>query len=203
MSGLDVMTGEITHVPVSIQEQLERRVAILENDKRMLVEDLLGKDRTIAGLRAQLARQTAESPHQQAMKGIAEYYRARLHKTKAWKFGEKRQKAVLARLNEGTDPAKICRGVDWLAEHAYVSPDNGQRYDDLELACRNEVNVDRYADLAQRNNVPTLLDEEWFERLGAKDRSFLRLSEDDPKSRGGGKDTLQMIETDPDIESHN
>jgi len=202
MSGLNAMTGEITQVAVTPLAQAEQRIALLEADKRMLVEDLLAKDRTIAGLRSQLASQVAENPHQQVMKAIARYYAARLKKTKAWKFGEKRQKALLARLNEDTDPVRICRGIDWVAEHAYVSPENGKRHDDLELVCRNEVNVEKYWELAEKNNVRTMLDADWLGQLGAPDHPILQASEKDPTTRSGEQDAPQFFETDFD-HTHN
>ena len=109
---------------------------------------------------------------------ISLYYIERLKKGKGWKFGEKRRKAVVARIKEGYEPEFICRAIDGIAIGANQNRDTGVRYDDLELVCRDEVYLDRFHELAERNNAPTLLTPERSRELRGENR--LTDPNDDP-----------------------
>ncbi len=65
-------------------------------------------------------------------------------------FGAKRRVAVKARLAEGYSVADLCAAVDGCAKtpHNMGQNDRGERYDDLELICRNAGQVDRFREKA-------------------------------------------------------
>src|SRR5690606_31469331 len=107
-------------------------------------------------------RQRDESPEGRVAKALFRYWCARLGKDpKRSKFGEKRKKVVVARLRDGYDPSYIARAIDGLAVGAYTNPETGVRYDDLELVCRHEVNLERFHRIAEAVNAPTLVNEAW------------------------------------------
>lgn len=159
--------------PLARQRML---VEVLEEDKRTLIEELIKERRTQTALRAMIAKNTQEHPQGQTARLIARYYVHRLDKTKAWKFGEKRQKAVMARLKEDYEPLYICRAIDGIAIGYNTNRDTGVVYDDLELVCRDEVNLDRFYQLAEKNDAKSLIGPEWeaeFGGLNANDESKL------------------------------
>ena len=59
---------------------------------------------------------------------------------------KKRERAVEARLREGRTVAELCQAVDGCAKtpHNMGQNEQGQRYDDLELICRNAGQVERF-----------------------------------------------------------
>lgn len=61
-------------------------------------------------------------------------------------FDSKRRRAVLARLKDGYTVEDLCRAVDGclLTPHNAGQNDRGERYDDLELICRDAAHVDRF-----------------------------------------------------------
>jgi hypothetical protein len=163
LGSIDPLTGEVEEAPADPLEREQMRVTVLEEDLRLAEDEIRKLRRREAALQGELNRRIEKSSEGQAADLIARYYVERLKKGKTWVFGEKRRKAVVSRLKEGYDPRRICRAIDWIAEGAYVNPDTGQRYDDLELICRNEVNLDKYHDLAERNKTPSHFDAIWEE----------------------------------------
>lgn len=61
-------------------------------------------------------------------------------------FDQKRRTKVEARLKEGYSVEDLCRAVDGCAQtpHNMGQNDRGERYDDLELICRDAAHVDRF-----------------------------------------------------------
>lgn len=61
-------------------------------------------------------------------------------------FDKKRRAAVEARLRDGYTPADLMAAVDGcaLTPHNMGKNDRGERYDDLELICRDAAHVDRF-----------------------------------------------------------
>lgn len=162
---IDPLTGEVPEGPATPLEREKMRAEVAESDLHTAVGTIIKLERSLAALKAQLSRQTSDSAEGRMATAIAGYYAERLKKSKGWKFGEKRRKAVVARLKEGYEPEFICRAIDGLAVGANQNRDTGVRYDDLELVCRDEVNLDRFHELAERNNAPTLLSPEWSRQL--------------------------------------
>lgn len=190
---IDPINGEIPmNSPVDPLTREKMRVEVLEQDRLGLVEELMKARRSEAALRSMLAKQGELHPQMGTARLIARYYVHRLGKTKAWKFGEKRQKAVLARLKEGYEPVFICRAIDGLAIGYNTNRDTGVIYDDLELVCRDEVNLDRFHQLAERNKAPSLISNEWEKKFGG-------INADDLNMTDTGQE-LTASEPDPTLE---
>jgi hypothetical protein len=161
MSGLfDPTTGEINEgrCPDCLVARTEQVQA--ESDLRAAERELRRVRREVTGLRAELSKQRNNSPEAYRAKAIFRYWKARCGKTERNVFGEKRQKAVLARLKEH-DAQYIARAIDGAAVGAFVNS-LGHKFDDLELICRNEVILERFYEQAERQNVPTLVGPAWI-----------------------------------------
>lgn len=160
---IDTLTGEIPDGPEPTPLERERmRADVAESDLQIAMQEIIRLNRSLAAHKAEVGRRTQATPHGKMATLISRYYVLRLGKDeKRWKFGEKREKATLARLKEEYEPLFICRAIDGLAVGAHVDRDSGVRYDDLELVCRNEVNLERFHQLAEKNNADTLLNDEW------------------------------------------
>lgn len=63
-------------------------------------------------------------------------------------FGDKRKKAVLARLRDGYTADDLMEAIDGAAVDAYTN-EKGITYDDLELICRDETKVDMFVKRAR------------------------------------------------------
>lgn len=162
MSGLfDATTGEITdpdgcpHCLAARREQIQA-----EGDLRAAERELRRVRREVSGLRAELTRQRNESPEGYRAKALFRYWVARCEKSNRNVFGEKRMKVVMARLKEH-DATYIARAIDGAAVGAYTG-DNGVKYDDLELICRDEVHLERFYELAEGSNAPTMVGSAWI-----------------------------------------
>jgi hypothetical protein len=142
-------------------ERERLRVVQLEEDLQLAQNEIVRQLRVITGLKNLLSDKQDKDPKAVAVKAVGKYYEVRMGVSKRWKYGDKRQKAVLARLREGRTAEELCRAIDGLAHGAYTNPDSGMRYDDLELVMRNEVNLEKFHRLAQVNNVPTLIGPVW------------------------------------------
>lgn len=70
------------------------------------------------------------------------------------KLDAKRLKAIKARLKDGYTVGDLCRAVDGIEKSPHHMGENEQRtvYDDIELICRNAVNVDKFAKLATQQS---------------------------------------------------
>jgi len=167
----------------------DAQIAAMRRDLEMADLDLRNKRREIGKLRKELEEERNESPR---LKEALEVYELWIELTgrnpNRVKFGEKRKKAVLARLGEGRDLDYLKEAVYGLKIGATVMDEAKQRqvllmvmqatieavdeemadhlralyqegmkgvqvYDDLELLCRNEVNVERFYEVAQRARI--------------------------------------------------
>lgn len=63
-------------------------------------------------------------------------------------FGDKRKTKVMARLKDGYTVEDLKKAIDGARDHAFVSED-GKRFDDLELICRDETKVDSFIQRAE------------------------------------------------------
>ena len=146
------------------------RAEALEADIVSAERDLRKARRAIRALEAELKKQREDSPEGRVARALFKYWCARLDKNpKRSKFGEKRQKVVIARLKDGYLPSYIARAIDGLAVGAYTNPDTGLRYDDLELVCRNEVNLERFHRTAEAMDAPTLVGDAWVREFEGAD----------------------------------
>lgn len=60
------------------------------------------------------------------------------------KLTPERSRCVLARLRDGYTEAEIRKAIDGAAVAAFVNEDNGHRYDDLTLICRNGSKLESF-----------------------------------------------------------
>lgn len=158
-------TGEIEEPEDGCPSCAEARLSQIEaeSDLRAAERELRRVRREVSGLRAELSRQRNDSPEAYRAKALFRYWVARCEKSSRNVFGEKRMKVVLARLKEH-DAQYIARAIDGAAVGAFVG-DNGAKYDDLELICRDEVHLERFHDLAERCNAPTLVGPAWIKEF--------------------------------------
>jgi hypothetical protein len=163
-----------------------RRSDGLAGDVEGLEREARNLRRKIKVLEAELKEQRQEAPESATVRTIfRRWVSVTGRNPKRVKLGEKREKAILARLREGYTPEDLMRAVDALALAPTTSSSETQRqalllvmrqavevlpeeaadklratyaqamknvvvYDDLELAMRNEVNVERFRGLAER-----------------------------------------------------
>jgi hypothetical protein len=161
----EILTQREAQCPRCVQEIGEKLV--LQVDLQNAQSKLQDAWREIARLKTELANQQLEAPNIQAAKAIFRYWVARLEKNpKTTKFGEKRRKVVLAML-ANYEPYYICRAIDGLAVSVYTSP-AGKRFDDLELVCRDEVQLENRYELAERVGAPTFWGAAWEREFGSK-----------------------------------
>jgi len=152
----------------------QARAEAIEADLHNVQKELLRVLRSHRALEAELRRQRQESPEGRVARVIFRYWCARLGKNpRRVKFGPKRERAVVGRLRDPYEPSYIARAIDGLAVGAYTNPETGVRYDDLELVCRNEVNLERYHAIAEATGAPTLISGAWL-------REFNEATQDSP-----------------------
>lgn len=93
------------------------------------------------------------------------------------KFGGKRERAVKARLADGYTVEQLKQAVDGCSRtpHNMGQNDRGERYDDLELICRDTSHVDRFIRNAvsppRANGTPK--GSAWTQQHGTDDGGFL------------------------------
>jgi len=167
-------------------EAHERKAEAAIYDLHNAERELRALRRRVKTLEAELRAQRNEAPEAQTVKALFQYWVEKCRKDpKRTKLGEKREKALLARLREGYDANFIKRAIDGAALAPTTIPSDTQRlalvkvmrravemvsdeqaaelrqlyaqemkharvFDDLELICRNEVNLERFAALAER-----------------------------------------------------
>jgi hypothetical protein len=93
-------------------------------------------------------------PQMQTARELFEYWVAKCrsgpdHRPDQILFGPARQKAVLGMLRLGASPERIRLAIDGAALDPYVNP-KGKVFDELELICRNEKQLDDFIDRAER-----------------------------------------------------
>lgn len=121
------------------------------DDLRGAERELRSQRRKVRALEEELRQQRRDAPEAQIVQTIFRFWVSKCGKNpKTTKLGDKRHKAVLARLRDGHSPEFIMRAIEGAAVACYVDPATGQRYDDLELICRSEVNLERFHEKAER-----------------------------------------------------
>ncbi len=93
-----------------------------------------------------LSTSSTEGPESPGARVVFEHWCAVMEKGDRAKFKGKRRRAVLARLKDGYSPEDLMAAVDGCAKtpHNMGQNDRGERYDDLELICRDETHVERF-----------------------------------------------------------
>lgn len=86
----------------------------------------------------------AADRHREAAVRIFGYWQRVCGKTGSVRFTPDRVRVVVARLREGYSEAEIRKAVDGAAQGAYVNPESGLKYDDLELICRNGTKLESF-----------------------------------------------------------
>lgn len=142
----DPETGELaSRAGFSEEDGLREALEVVQGDLKAAEAALRSERRKVARLQEELKRQRREAPEAQLVQMVFDFWVRTCGKdTNRTKLGEKREKAVLARLRDGFTPEYVQDAIRGAAVACYVDPSSGLRYDDLELICRNEVNLERF-----------------------------------------------------------
>lgn len=105
--------------------------------------------RQLAVARAEQASKRRDHPNYEVAEKLFEYWREQCGHPQA-KFGPKREQAIMARLGGGFTAREIATAIKGAAVGAYVD-ERGVKWDDLELICRNEVQVEKFIDRYHRH----------------------------------------------------
>lgn len=192
-AGVDLTTGEVhEHTGAGCDRcgAYEAQVAGLLKDVKGLERDQRAKNRQIDTLRAEINEQREQAPEMAIARMVFHRWVERTDRNpKRTKLGEKRSKAIIARLRDGYDVEDLLSAVDALALAPTTSSSETQRlallavmheamtkvdpgvaadlrhlyaermrnvvvYDDLELAFRDEVKLERFRGVGERLKPP-------------------------------------------------
>lgn len=103
------------------------------------------------------------SPEQE----VFDYWKTVMQKSNRVVLDSKRKSAIKARLREGRSIADIKLAIDGCSTtpHNMGRNKNRQRYDDIELICRNASNLERFIANAQQHEE----NENWFDEVADSD----------------------------------
>jgi hypothetical protein len=142
--------------------------------------DLAKYRREVTRLKNELANRDKTSKLRPHAEEIFDFWNQHCRGGKARAFNGKRLKAVLDRLGEGKDEieerkVELKEAILGAVTDAFKNPETGVPYDDLELICRDDVNVDRFrrAYKAREGDPAPPPDP----RLSPVERGFLKLLE--------------------------
>lgn len=96
---------------------------------------------TLPGLPAPV--KSLEDGHKIAVGRLFSYWQQKCEHPNAKPTAE-RMRAIIARLREGYAEVEIRKAIDGAAAAAYVSEENGQKYDDLTLICRSGSKLESF-----------------------------------------------------------
>lgn len=136
-------------------QECERIKAAAELDAQNYETELRAKRRIITQLKRELEEYQEKSPHAEAIKAVCEAWRENGHQRAKTPMNGERAMKVRARLGNRFTKDDLLKAVEGAKRFPYVV--NGQRvakgkpkerFDDLELICRNEKTVERFMELA-------------------------------------------------------
>lgn len=112
-----------------------------------------GKGKDLSSVDSAGADPTAAGPERE----VFEHWRKVMAKSDRTAFDDKRRRAVKGRLGDGYSAEDLKRAVDGCAKtpHNIGQNDRGERFDDLELICRDAAHVDRFIRNAKSPPRPT------------------------------------------------
>ena len=142
-----------------------QRAALIEDELRADYEALdrasKWQQRRILSLERQLAEERESGPKAKDTRELFTYWQERCGHPNT-KLGEKRMTAIQSALGQFT-VAEIRQAIDGAAAmpfqvNAERRPEGTkkQRYDDIELICRNEVNVERFMAIGEQSKFGSL-----------------------------------------------
>lgn len=170
------MIDDATNPAVRIAE-LEQRVTVermradgIEGDYRAVEQALRRERRATQALQQELERVREEDPGADDVKAVCTHWKTACgHQRAKTPISGVRAKAVRGRLKDGHTTAELKQAIDGYAKAPFVvnaervaHGQRHQRYDDLELICRNEKTVAKGIELATAR--PPLGDV-WSERV--------------------------------------
>jgi hypothetical protein len=158
-------------------ENYEARLLRMGEDLHLANLELAKYRREISRLKNELANRDKTSRLRPHAEEIFDFWKQHV-RPGARTFGDKRMRCVISRLGEGGKDiegrkAELKEAILGAATDAWVDPKTGVRYDDLELICRDDVNVQRFRDKdrARQERMGTVNDP----RLSREEIGFLRL----------------------------
>ncbi len=99
---------------------------------------------------------SAEKPADPRPDKVFEHWRTVMGKNARTAFDDRRRKAVEKRLSDGYTVEDLCRAIDGCRRtpHNMGANDRKERFDDLELICRDASHVDRFRATAEAAGPP-------------------------------------------------
>jgi hypothetical protein len=146
---------------------LERLLADSQDSEREMAETISALQRQMIrtaraeqATRNELNRVRETSPRAQQVRGVCDHWQKTHPRAKCPANGKRWQK-VDARLRDGFTADQLVKAVDGCMRFPFVaaggrrsSGKQAERYDDLELICRDEATVERFIELADRVDEP-------------------------------------------------
>lgn len=129
-------------------DHLNRQITSLKRMLHAATEELNIERETVkkyarenTSLKARLTRQEAMEAQDDVVSAVFEFWKLMTVHPRA-KLGAARTKAINGRIREGATPKDFFKAIVGAAWDSYTHPETGKRYDDLELICRNEANLE-------------------------------------------------------------
>lgn len=116
------------------------RVSIAGIHSRLVNRNAQG---ALPGIEAPAERVKRDEGRQHAVVRLFAYWQARCDH-KAAKLTPERARAIMSRLRDGYSEGELRKAIDGAAVAAYVNEDNGHRFDDLTLICRNGSKLESF-----------------------------------------------------------
>lgn len=110
-----------------------------------------------------------ELKHDDDVKKLFDYWRDQCGHPNAKLTADRRTK-IKARLRDGYSEADIRTAINGAAQAAYVD-ENGKRFDDLELICRNGSKLEDFINRADQNGARQQTTAEWVAAFNTKKRA--------------------------------
>ncbi len=160
---VDAHTGEL--IDPAGCEQCERLAAELRqanHDVAVAETELRRQRRSIGALRAQLADKHRNAPNAAEVRRVLEHWQRRCGHPRAAVPLDGKRAAVVRKMLAEFDADKLCMAVEGAARMPFVGPHGRQaeagngarRFDDIELICRDETQVEKFVAFATADETP-------------------------------------------------
>lgn len=151
----DPLTGEIVQPDPACPAcaDLDEIATQVAADLRMAEAEIRKLRRKVGKLESDERERRRTARERPMVEEIFAYWVDRMGKNpKTTKLGDKREKAIVARLREGRDVEYFRQAIDGFSR--FRPERDGRVYDDIELLCRDEVRLERYYGLGANIRSP-------------------------------------------------
>ena len=136
----DTLIVDVAHALSALARGDSRQAAQILRGVVAALEPAQG---TLPGVTPPATTHGSDDARRSAAIRVFAYWQQRCDHKQA-KMTPERVTHILARLRDGYSEAEIKKAIDGAAEAAFVNKDSGQRYDDLELICRNGSKLESF-----------------------------------------------------------